>query len=158
MRIAFSAARAAGRSVAFTLSDIACIARDGAALRALIERGAVDTLFANEAEIGALAGEPVLDAAIAAVAPQVSTLVVTRGERGAVAVAGGQRVQVAAAPVARLVDTTGAGDLFAAGFLLGQARGLAVEECLALGAAAAAEVISHYGARPEADLRPLLAG
>ncbi|MCY7398169.1 MAG: PfkB family carbohydrate kinase, partial [Sphingomonas bacterium] len=95
------------------------------------------------------------DAAVAAVAPKVATLVVTRSEQGAIAVSGGTRVAVPAEPIERLVDTTGAGDLFAAGFLAGQARGLGLEVSLKLGAIAAAEVIQHYGARPEADLKAL---
>ena len=85
------------------------------------------------------------------------TLVVTRSEQGAHAVSHGEVAQVAAAPVERVVDTTGAGDLFAAGFLFGHVRGLALETCLSLGAICAAEVISHYGARPEADLKALVA-
>ena len=82
-------------------------------------------------------------------------LVVTRSEAGATAIAGGERADVAAEPIARLVDTTGAGDLFAAGFLAGQARGKSLQDSLRLGAIAAAEVIQHYGARPEADLKTL---
>jgi sugar/nucleoside kinase (ribokinase family) len=84
-------------------------------------------------------------------------LVVTRGPNGAVAVAGETRAEVAAEPVERVVDTTGAGDLFAAGFLFGHVRGRPLADCLKLGAICAAEVISHYGARPEADLRELVA-
>ena len=82
-------------------------------------------------------------------------LVVTKSERGASAIAGGERADVPAEPIERLVDTTGAGDLFASGFLAGQARGLGLEQSLRLGAIAAAEVIQHYGARPEKDLRAL---
>jgi sugar/nucleoside kinase (ribokinase family) len=81
--------------------------------------------------------------------------VVTRSEDGAVAVSGGERVDVPAEPIKELVDTTGAGDLFAAGFLLGTARGKSLEDSLRLGAISAAEVIQHYGARPEANLRTL---
>jgi sugar/nucleoside kinase (ribokinase family) len=124
----------------------------------LIADGRIDILFANEAEITELAGEADFDAAVAAVAPQVATLVVTRSEKGAIAVSGDERASVPAEPIERLVDTTGAGDLFAAGFLAGQARGLSLEASLKLGAIAAAEVIQHYGARPEADLKELSAG
>ena len=83
-------------------------------------------------------------------------LVVTRGERGAVAIRGGERAEIRPEPIERVVDTTGAGDLFAAGFLYGQVQGRGLEDCLRIGAIAAAEVISHYGARPEA--RPQGAG
>jgi sugar/nucleoside kinase (ribokinase family) len=86
----------------------------------------------------------------------VPLLVVTRSEKGAIAVRGGERFAVPAEPVARIVDTTGAGDLFAAGFLSGQAQGRTIEQSLTMGAIAAAEVISHYGARPEADLKALV--
>ena len=112
-------------------------------------------MFANQAEIEALAGVAHLDTAVAAVAPKVDTLVVTRGEDGALAVRGGERADVPAEPIRELVDTTGAGDLFASGFLFGEARGLRLEASLRLGAICAAEVIQHYGARPEADLRAL---
>jgi sugar/nucleoside kinase (ribokinase family) len=83
-------------------------------------------------------------------------LVVTRSEKGALAIQGGERVDVPAEPVAQVVDTTGAGDLFAAGFLAGFAKGRPLAESLRIGAIAAAEVISHYGARPEADLKALV--
>ena len=99
-----------------------------------------------------------LEEAIACIARQVATLVVTRSEAGALAISGGERVDVPAEPIERLVDTTGAGDLFAAGFLAGEARGLDLEASLRLGAIAAAEVIQHYGARPEKDLRALAEG
>jgi sugar/nucleoside kinase (ribokinase family) len=86
----------------------------------------------------------------------VPTLVVTRGEHGAVAVEKGARAEVPAAPIAKVVDTTGAGDLFAAGFLFGHVRGKSLAERLTLGAICAGEIISHYGARPEADLKVLV--
>jgi len=155
MEAAIDAARGAGRKVAFTLSDSFCISRHRDSFLKLIEDGRIDILFANEAEITELAGEAGFDAAVAAIAPKVATLVVTRSEKGAIAVSGDERASVPAEPIERLVDTTGAGDLFAAGFLAGQARGLGLEVSLKLGAIAAAEVIQHYGARPEANLKEL---
>ncbi len=149
MREAIAAARRAGRKVAFTLSDAFVIARHGEDFRALIEAGAIDILFANEHELAALTDEAAFEAGLAQLAPKVATLVVTRSERGA-------RAEVPAEPVERVVDTTGAGDLFAAGFLFGEVRGLPLAERLRLGAICAAEIISHYGARPEADLKSLV--
>jgi len=154
---AIDVARRAGRKVAFTLSDSFCIERHRDGFNALIDGGRIDILFANEAEIGMLAGADDFDAAVNAVAGKVAMLVVTRSEQGAVAVSNGERAEVPAEPVAKVVDTTGAGDLFAAGFLAGQAQGRGLEDSLRIGAIAAAEVISHYGARPEADLRALVA-
>ena len=156
MRRAIAAARNAGREVAFTLSDAFVISRHGDDFRALIDAGEIDVLFANHVELAALTGEDDFEAGLAALAPKVPTLVVTRSEHGAVAMQRGARAEVAAEPVARVVDTTGAGDLFAAGFLFGHVRGRPLEECLRLGAIAAAEIISHYGARPEADLKALV--
>ncbi|MFN2472857.1 MAG: adenosine kinase [Sphingomicrobium sp.] len=158
MEKAIDAARAAGTKVAFTLSDSFCISRHRADFLRLIEEQRIDILFANQAEIVELAGENDFESAIAAIAPRVPVLVVTRSERGAVAISGEERAAVPAAPIARLVDTTGAGDLFAAGFLAGQAKGKSLEQSLKLGAIAAAEVIQHYGARPEADLKALVRG
>jgi sugar/nucleoside kinase (ribokinase family) len=158
MRAAMAAARSAGRAVALTLSDAFCVERHREDFRRLIAGREIDLMFANEQEILSLAQTGDLEAAIAAVAPQVPLLIVTRSEKGALAVTGGARTEVAAAPVAQLVDTTGAGDLFAAGFLAGHAAGRSVETSLKMGAIAAAEIISHYGARPEADLRELVRG
>ena len=157
MRLAIAAARDAGRKVAFTLSDAFVISRHGDDFRALIAAGQIDILFANEVELAALTGCDDFDAGIAALAPKVPVLVVTRSEKGAVAVAGDDRAAIAAEPVDRVVDTTGAGDLFAAGFLFGHVCGRSLAECLRLGAICASEIISHYGARPEADLTELVA-
>jgi sugar/nucleoside kinase (ribokinase family) len=154
MRRAIAAARNAGREVAFTLSDAFVISRHGDDFRALIEAGEIDILFANEHELAALTGLD-FEAGIAQLAEKVPTLVVTRSEKGAVAVENGSRAEVPAEPVAKVVDTTGAGDLFAAGFLYGHVRGKSLEERLKLGAICAGEIISHYGARPEADLKTL---
>ena len=155
MRDAIRAAREAGRQVAFTLSDAFVIERHREDFIRLIDDGLIDILFSNENEICSLAQTQDCEAAIAAFAPKLPTLIVTRSEHGAIAIENGIRHEVAAAPVARVVDTTGAGDLFAAGYLIGHVRGKEPGQCLALGAIAAAEVISHYGARPEADLKEL---
>jgi sugar/nucleoside kinase (ribokinase family) len=152
---AIEVARSAGRKVALTLSDTFCVDRHREGYNALIDQGRIDILFANEGEIQAMAGVPHLETAVESFSGKVETLVVTRSEHGALAVRGAERAEVPAAPIERLVDTTGAGDLFAAGFLAGQARGRSLEDSLKLGAIAAAEVIQHYGARPEADLKAL---
>ena len=157
MQKAIAIARGAGRKVAFTLSDGFCVDRHRDGFKALIEGGLIDMLFANEHEIQSLTGAADVAGSIAAVAPKLPLLVVTRSEKGAIAVEGSRQVEVPAAPVGAVVDTTGAGDLFAAGFLAGQAHGRPLELCLRMGAIAAAEVISHYGARPEADLGALMA-
>jgi sugar/nucleoside kinase (ribokinase family) len=155
MEAAIEAAHAAGRKVAFTLSDTFCVDRHRDGFWQLLRDGKVDILFANEAEAASMAMVNDVEEAIACLAKVVPTLVVTRSEAGATAVSGGERAQVPAEPIERLVDTTGAGDLFAAGFLAGEARGLGLEASLRLGAIAAAEVIQHYGARPEKDLKAL---
>jgi sugar/nucleoside kinase (ribokinase family) len=152
---AMDAARAAGTRVAFTLSDSFVVDRHRAQLWQLLEEGRVDILFGNEAEVMSLAEHDSAAEAALAVAALVPTVVVTKGEKGAFALSGRDRATVPAEPIAELVDTTGAGDLFAAGFLTGTARGLSLEQSLKLGAICAAEVIQHYGARPEADLRAL---
>ena len=152
---AIEVAREAGRKVAFTLSDTFCIERHRDGFNQLIDGGKIDILFANQAEIEMLAGVPHLGSAVEAVRSKVETLVVTRGEHGALAARGTELAEVAAEPVREVVDTTGAGDLFASGFLFGYTHGRSLEQSLRLGAIAAAEVIQHYGARPEADLRAL---
>jgi sugar/nucleoside kinase (ribokinase family) len=157
MRRAIESARAAGRKVAFTLSEVFVIDRHGDDFRALIDDGLIDILFANHLELAALTGQADFEDGIAALKDKVPTLVVTRSAEGAVAVSHGARAEVAAEPIERVVDTTGAGDLFAAGFLFGYVRDEPLERCLRRGAIAAAEIISHYGARPEADLQELMA-
>ena len=158
MRAAIDIARAAGRKVAFTLSAEFVIDRHRGAFRDLIEAGLIDILFANEAEIVSLTEAVDVESAIAAVQDKVPLLVVTLSERGALAQTGGTRVTVPAQPIDKVVDTTGAGDLFAAGFLFGQARGRSLEQSLTLGAICAAEVIQHFGARPIVDLKAITAG
>jgi sugar/nucleoside kinase (ribokinase family) len=157
MERAIAISKAAGNRVAFTLSDAFCIERHRDGFNGLIDSGRIDILFANEVEIISLTQLEDFDAAVENLSARLPLLVVTRGEHGAIAVEQGQRVEVAAEPVDRVVDTTGAGDLFAAGFLAGISRGRPLEESLRMGAIAAAEVISHYGARPEADLKALVA-
>ena len=156
MRSAIAESRGAGRQIAFTLSDAFVIERHRADFLALIEEGLIDILFSNETEILSLTQKDDFEAAIAAVAGKVPVLVVTRSEQGAICIKDGERHQVAAAPVEQVLDTTGAGDLFAAGFLAGHVRGKTPVQSLEMGAIAAAEVISHYGARPEADLKALM--
>lgn len=157
MRRAIGAARAAGRKVAFTLSEVFVIERHGDDFRALIEDGLIDILFANHLELAALTGLPDFHEGIAALRDKVPTLVVTRSAEGAVACSGGECAEVPAEPIARVVDTTGAGDQFAAGFLAGHVRGLPLETRLRMGAIAAAEVIGHIGPRPEVKVAELIA-
>jgi sugar/nucleoside kinase (ribokinase family) len=151
---AASLARAAGRRIAITLSDAFVVERHRAALLDFIETD-VDIVFANAAEATALFETHDFDAAVAALAKRVDLAFVTRGEHGSVLVSQTDRAEVAAAPVAQVVDTTGAGDQYAAGALYGLARGLDLAVCGRLGALAAAEVISHYGPRPQTDLKTL---
>ncbi len=157
MRRAIEVARNAGRKVAFTASESFVIDRHGDDFRDLIDSGRIDILFVNHLELATLTGLDDFEAGIAALKDKVPTLVVTRGPNGAVALSAGQRAQVAAEPVERIVDTTGAGDLFAAGFLSGYAKGESLDDCLTRGAICAGEIIAHYGARPEADLARLVA-
>ena len=148
-------AHSAGRTVAFTLSESLCLGdrRDG--VLGMILAGTVDILFGNEDEVRHLTGCGALAECVDALAKHVRTLVITRGANGAVAVEDGSRAEIPAPPVERIVDTTGAGDLFAAGFLAARCRGRPLKACLETGSLAAAEIISHFGARPEADLREL---
>jgi sugar/nucleoside kinase (ribokinase family) len=157
MRRAIEIARGAGREVAFTLSDAFVIDRHGDDFRALIEAGEVDILFANDVEVRSLMGTDDVAAAVEALSAKVPTLVCTHGPAGAEAHANGQHARVPAEPVDKVVDTTGAGDLFAAGFLAGRSEGRPLEQCLTMGAVCAAEIISHFGPRPEADLSALVA-
>jgi sugar/nucleoside kinase (ribokinase family) len=156
MRAAIEVSRKAGRKVAFTLSDVFCISRHGDDFRKLIADGLIDILFANENELAALTQTEEFENAVAQLSAQVPTLVVTRGEAGAVAIQNGVRAEVDAEPIEAVVDTTGAGDLFAAGFLHGQAQGRGLQASLKMGAVCAAEIISHFGARPQVDLKALV--
>ncbi len=147
-------ARAAGRRVALSLSDAFCVERHRAAFRHLVA-GHVDILFANASEIAALYEVADFDVGCRLVGRDCAIAAVTRGADGSAIIAEGAITHVAAAPAARVVDTTGAGDLYAAGVLYGLARGFEPEECGRIGAVAAAEIIGHYGARPEAALADL---
>jgi len=144
-------AHRAGRKVAITLSDTFVVARWRTELLAFIEQS-TDIVLANEAELGALYETGDFDAACDQLAGMVETAAVTRGAKGSVVIKGDQRVAVDAFPVDKVVDTTGAGDQYAAGFLLGLARGLSLEDCGKLGSLAAAEVIAHWGPRPMTSL------
>jgi len=154
-RAAAKAAHAAGRQVALTLSDPFCVGRHRAAFRDFVQKE-TDILFANEAEILSLYETDDFEAAAAQVAREVKIAALTRSEQGSVILAGGERHVVAAQPTT-VVDTTGAGDAYAAGFLAALTRGLPLPECGRWGSIAAAEVISHYGARPQADLKEFVA-
>ncbi len=150
-------AHEAGRKVALTLSDSFCVNRHRDDFRKLIDSH-IDILFANEDEIKALYEEPELPDALKAIDGHVEIAVVTRSEKGAVVLSAGEQAVVPAEPVDEVVDTTGAGDQFAAGFLFGLTEGMDLEKSAKLGAIAAAEVISHLGPRPETPLAELLEG
>ncbi|GAB4129790.1 MAG: adenosine kinase [Rhodothalassiaceae bacterium] len=152
---AMKAAHAAGTKVAFTLSDSFCVDRWRTEYHDLVDRH-VDILFANEQELLSLYQTDDLEAALSALAERVETAAVTRSERGSIVLSGGQRYEIAPEPVAHVVDATGAGDLYAAGFLYGITRGLAPGIAGRIASICAAEIISHYGARPEADLKALI--
>jgi sugar/nucleoside kinase (ribokinase family) len=152
---AFDAAHAAGRLVSITLSDSFCVDRYRDEFRALV-RDKVDVLFANESEIKSLYQVDSFDKALEATRKEARIAVLTRSEKGSVVIGGGETHAVPAAPVARVVDTTGAGDLYASGFLYGFTHGRPLAECARLGGIAAAEIISHVGARPEKPLKDLI--
>jgi sugar/nucleoside kinase (ribokinase family) len=153
-RGAAAAAHRAGRQVALSLSDPFCVGRHRAAFRQLVA-GDVDILFANEAEICSLYETDDFEAAAAAVRGHVAVAALTRSEKGSVIIAQGEAHVVPATPVPHVVDTTGAGDLYAAGFLYGLTQGLPLATCGALGSLCAAEIIGHMGARPETSLSGL---
>ena len=151
---AAAAAHAAGRKVAITLSDAFVVHRWRAELLDFIAASA-DVVLANEAELAALFEIDDFDAAADRLAAMVQVAAVTRGAEGSVIVSGDRRIKVAAFPVDKVIDTTGAGDEYAAGFLLGLARGLPLEDAGKLGSLAAAEVIAHWGPRPMTSLARL---
>jgi sugar/nucleoside kinase (ribokinase family) len=155
VRRAIDQTRAAGGRVALTLSDPFWVQIHGDELRALTDEGLVDVLFANEDEALAFTGRERFDDAVGDLAARVPLVTVTRGAAGAVVAGDGPTVAVPAVRVAKVEDTTGAGDLYAAGFLFGLSRAADGETCARLGGLAAAEVISHLGARPQSDLAAL---
>jgi adenosine kinase len=154
-RKAAKIAHRAGRTVALTLSDSFCVDRYRAEFLDLVKGGTVDLLFANESELKSLYETADFDVALAALGKDAKLGVVTRSEKGAVVLDGGKTDAIPVFPVERVVDATGAGDLFAAGFLHGFAQGLQHADSARLGALAAAEVISHIGARPARRLSDL---
>lgn len=148
-------AHGAGRKVALTLSDPFCVDRHRDSFQALV-KDHIDILFANESEIVSLYRAGDFDQALQAVRGQCEIAVLTRGAKGSVIVRGDEVHVIDAAPVKQVVDTTGAGDLYAAGFLQALTRGDGLARCGRVASLAAAEAISHYGARPEADLKALV--
>lgn len=154
-KAAARAAHAAGRKVAITLSDAFCVGRHREAFRAFVKEEA-DILFANESELLALYETDDFEAAAAQAAQEVEIAALTRSEHGSIIFAKGERHVIAAEPT-KVIDTTGAGDAYAAGFLAAWCKGLALPEAGRWGSIAAAEVISHYGARPQVDLKELVA-
>ena len=152
---AAASAHAAGRLVALTLSDAFCVDRWREEFLQLVRGGTIDLLLANESELRSLYQTADFDTALAALRADAKLAVVTRSEKGCVVVSGPQTHEVAAFPIERIVDTTGAGDLFAAGFLFGLARGNDLAVAARIGALAAAEVIQHIGARPQSSLKAL---
>jgi adenosine kinase len=154
-RKAATIAHQAGRKVALTLSDAFCVDRYRDEFLNLMRSGAVDLIFANERELHSLYQTADFDSAVAALRNDVKLAAVTRSEKGCIVVSRESNEAVAAAPIDRLVDATGAGDLFAAGFLVGLARDQDHRDAARLGAIAAAEVIQHLGARPETSLQAL---
>ena len=151
-------AHAAGRKVALSLSDAFCVDRYRDEFLGLIRNGTVDLVFANEAELNSLYKEDDFDRALTHLKGEKALAIVTRSEKGCVILSDGTARAVPAAPVAAVVDTTGAGDLFAAGFLAGFVRDLDHAESARLGALAAAEIIQHIGARAKSDIKAMAAG
>ena len=154
-RIAANHAHAAGRQVALTLSDAFCVDRHRADFRRLIA-DEVDVLFGNEAELLSLYETDTFEFAVAELRRECTVAAITRSEHGSVVVTPDAVLSVPAKPVEQVIDTTGAGDLYAAGFLYGYTRGLSLETCADLGHIASAEVISHVGPRPLVSLASLI--
>jgi len=148
-------AHAAGRKVALSLSDPFCVDRHRASFQHLVE-GHIDILFANHDEITSLYETDSFDDAVGQLVGKVELAAVTRGAEGSVIVTSSEVVEIPAEAVDKVVDTTGAGDLYAAGVLFGLTQGYELDIAGRIGSICAAEVISHYGARPETSLAALV--
>jgi len=155
MRKAIAVARANDRKVAFTLSDVFCVEGHRADFLELLA-GHVDLMFGNEHEVCALYQTQSLDEAMAELAKHACVAVITRSSAGAVVLEGGRRHVISGETVTKVIDSTGAGDMFAGGFMAAMVEGRSLPDCARVGCITAAEVISHYGARPEADLKALV--
>ena len=150
-RLASKIARAAGRLTSITLSDSFCVERHRDSFLDLI-KSSIDIVFANESEIKSLYKTQNFDGAMQAIRRDCPMAVLTRSEKGSMVVRGSETIEVKAHVVDQVVDVTGAGDLYAAGFLFGHTKAMPLAQCAALGSLAAAEIISHTGARPEVNL------
>jgi sugar/nucleoside kinase (ribokinase family) len=148
-------AHTAGKMVSLTLSDPFCVERHRADFQNLVN-GHIDLLFCNEQELITLYGTNDFDAALSRIADNTYICAVTQGHKGATVVFNGKKFDIPVTPVQHVVDTTGAGDLFAAGFLYGFTKDMDPYQCGLLGSKAAAQIISHVGARPETELKQLL--
>ena len=156
LRHAFSAARAAGTKIAFTLSDVFCVERSRADYLAMI-RDDFDILFCNHDEAKALYPEKTFEEILDTLQGQCEVVAITCGSKGSIILTPSERIDVAPIWVHEVVDTTGAGDLYAAGFLYGYTKGLPLAECGRLGSACASDIITHLGARAQKPLKRLLA-
>lgn len=153
---AMAIARAAGRKVAVALSDAGCVDRHLGAFQETVAND-VDILLANDAELRALTGRTTFEDALGAMAGHGAVVVATRSEKGSVIAAGGDQYEIPSEPVLEVVDSTGAGDAYAAGFLHGYTHGYDLPTCGRLGSVAAAEILSHIGSRPQVSLAELCA-
>ena len=157
IRLAAQIAHENNRQVAITLSDSFCVDRFRPEFLELMRSGTVDLIFANDAELKSLYQTSDLASAISALKEDVAMAAVTQGEEGSIIVTRESTVEVSAHPIDKLEDTTGAGDLYAAGFLYGLTNGRTLKDCARIGGLAAAEVIQHIGPRPQVSLKDMLA-
>jgi sugar/nucleoside kinase (ribokinase family) len=154
-RTAARMAHAAGRQVSLSLSDSFCVHRHHAAFMDLVENH-VDVLFTNESELKALFETDDLDVAVAHIRERTNLVAITRGKLGSVVVTADETIEIPAPHVETIVDTTGAGDLYAAGFLYGLTHGAPYAECGRLGSLAAGEILGHFGGRPQSSLKEVV--